>query len=140
MKLYITESSDNIIKGYTHIPIVYGKIDLSQVPNNGADNIVAPNSLNSIPKDYLEEFIQSIASKMRLGCQAILGGIDINALSLSVIRGDIQDKEYNHIVYSNRGIYSSTNIAELLKTLNLKINSIFMNGYNYEITFSRSSN
>lgn len=138
MKLYITESADNIIAGYTHIPIVYGKIDLSEVPNNGADIIVAPNSLNSIPIDSLEEFIQSIVSKMRYGCQTVFGGIDMNALSLAVVRGEVDDNEYNHMVYNNRGIYSSIKVVDILKSLKLKINSVFMNGYNYEISFSRS--
>lgn len=137
MKLHITENANQIISGYTHVPMLYGKADLSTVPNNSADSIVAPNCINSIPYDLLGEFIESIASKMRFGCQALVGGIDLSALSTEVINGNIGSKEYNNIVYAARGIYNSVEILNTIKSLNLTINSVFMNGHNYEITFSR---
>jgi hypothetical protein len=98
---------------------------------------VAQNSINSIPYDMITNFIESIASKMRFGCQALIGGTDLSALSTEIINGNIGSKEYNTIVYSNRGIYNSVEILDIIKSLNLTINSVFMNGYNYEITFSR---
>lgn len=137
MKLHITDNEKQVIGGYQHIQTSNCISDLQSIPNNSADNIVANNAIDNISYDKLSEFINVIASKMRFGCQAIIGGIDILALSIGVVNGEISSNQYNDLVYSKKCIYSSTEVSDMIKTLNLQINSIFINGYNYEISFSR---
>lgn len=137
MKIYITENSDDSIQGYKTIPIIYGKIDLSDVPNNGAEKIIAKNALDQVTFGLLSDFLQSLVSRMRFGCELVLSGTDIGSLSKSIIDGRLTTKEYNSIIFTKKAIYSVNEILEQLKSHNLIINSVSMNGNNYELNVSR---
>lgn len=137
MKIQITENIDKGIENYTIVPILYGKIDLSLTPNNSVTHIVAIDALDSIPENLIVEFINNIIIKMRLGCEIIIGGTELAAISRDVISNNITTKEYNQLIFSKRGVYRSDDIIRLLNEANLTINNIQIKGYHYELTASR---
>jgi hypothetical protein len=140
MKIYITDKIENSIEGYKTIPILYGKIDMSDIPNNGADQIVALDALNNVPYNLLSDFLEEIYKKMRFGCQLILGGTELNILCKQVLDGQINIKDFNSLVFSKRGIYGSRDIIEVIHHYNLLVDSLIFKGNNYEITITRPVN
>ena len=137
MKVYITENIDKVIEGYTMIPIIYGKIDLGQVPNNAAKSIVAVDALDSIPVQFLDNFLDDVKSKMRLNSGLILGGTELSVISRDVLLGNLNTQKFNELVFSKRGLYNISDIVSILQSKNLIINKSSIKGYNYEISVTR---
>jgi len=138
MKVYITENIDKVVEGYIMVPIIYGKIDLGQVPNNAAQSIVAIDALDSIPVQFLDTFLEDVKSKMRLNSELILGGTELSIVSRDVLLGNLNTQKYNELVFSKRGLYNVSDIISLLQNKNLVINKSSIKGYNYEISVTRS--
>ena len=137
MKIYITENIDKVIEGYVMIPIIYGKIDLGQIPNNAAQTIVAVDALDSIPSQFLNTFLDDVKNKMRFNSELILGGTELSVISRDVLSGTMNTKQYNESVFSKRGIYNVSDIVTLLQDKKLLINKSVIKGYNYEISATR---
>lgn len=140
MNLFISENIDQGIEGFVTIPIIYGEIDLSKIPNNAASEIVAIDALDSIKYENVQKFIKDVASKMRLDSVLHLGGLDAYALSTSLINGSIDLKTFNNSISDVNGIYSAQFIIDLLHTVNLKIESAIYKGDRYEIKSTRPKN
>jgi len=140
MKLFISENIDKNLQGYTIVPIIYGEIDISNIPNNSATSIVAIDALDSIKYDNIIEFLRLVISKMRLGCVLHLGGIDAYAISRELLNGAKSIEEFNKELCSNNGVYSSKFISDILHGNKLKIKSIVYKGNRYEISATRSEN
>lgn len=137
MKIQITENIDKAIENYTVIPILYGKIDLGLAPDNSVTHVIAIDAMDSVPSTLLVDFLSSIIKKMRLGCQIILGGTELDAIAKDVINHNISTQEYNELIFTKRGIYRSQEIVKLLNQSGLSIDSIQIRGYKYELTASR---
>lgn len=137
MKVYITENIDKVVEGFTMIPIIYGKIDLGQVPNNAAQTIVAIDALDSIPVRFLSTFLDDVKSKMRFNSELILGGTELSIISRDILTGTLNTKQYNELVFSKRGLYNVSDIVSLLQDKKLLINKSAIKGYNYEISATR---
>jgi len=140
MKLFISENIDKAIEGYTLVPIVYGKVDLTKIPDNAASHIVAIDALDKINYQDLQAFLQNILSKLRLNGIINLGGIDAYALSRSLISGNTDLKEFNEEISTISGIYSAKIIVDLLHKFDLNINDVVYKGDRYEVTATRSKN
>lgn len=139
MKIHITENIDKALENYTVVPILYGKIDLGLTPNNSATHIIAIDALDSVPSNLLVEFVTKIFEKMRIGCELVIGGTELSAISRDVIQNNITTPEYNELIFSKRGIYKSEDIIKLLLSANLTINNIQIKGHKYELTASRQN-
>jgi hypothetical protein len=137
MKIHITENIDKIIDGYKMVPVLYGKIDLSMVPNNAATEIIAADALDSIPSSLVTEFISSIRNKMRFGCKLILGGTELSVISNDIVNGKIPTDEFNNVIFNKRGIYKAKDIVELVNSHDLKVDSVTIKGYQYELAIIR---
>jgi hypothetical protein len=137
MNVYITEHVDKIIDGYQMIPIIYGKIDLSVVPNNAATRIVAVDAMDSIPYNLIPEFLNQVRVKMRMGCELILGGMELSILSKDILNGKINSETFNNMVFKKRAIYSVNDLSNMLTSLGLNINNIVFKGHNYEVAAIR---
>lgn len=137
MKIHITENIDKAIENYTIVPILYGKIDLGLTPNNSVTHIVAIDALDSVPSNLLVDFISNIVAKMRLGCELVLGGTELAAISRDVVNNNITTPDYNQLIFSKRGIYRSEDIIKLLNEANLTINNVQIRGHRYELTATR---
>lgn len=137
MRVYITENIDQVIEGYVMIPIIYGKVDLGQVPNNAAQSIVAADALDSIPVQFLSTFLEDIKAKMRLNSELILGGTELSIISRDVLLGNLNTQKYNELIFSKRGIYNVSDIVTLLQEKKLNVNKSSIKGYSYELSVTR---
>jgi predicted DNA-binding protein (UPF0278 family) len=137
MKIYITENLDKAIENYKLVPILYGKLDMYSIPNNSATEIVAVDAVDSIPSEFLTDFISSIRQKMRIGSKLIVGGIELSAISRDVVNGKISTKDYNELIFSKKGVYRSRDIIDLLQQADLSVEQASIKGYQYEITAIR---
>jgi hypothetical protein len=140
MKIHITENVEKMIEGYNMFPIVYGKIDLSGVPDNSLTEIIAIDAIDSIPSSLLPQFIESLVKKMRMGCSFILGGLELGLLSRNVTSGKLSSFNFNDIMSTKKSVYSSKDIVNLLKSYDITIDNINITGTNYEISASRPRN
>ena len=140
MKIHITENVEKIIEGYNMFPIVYGKVDLGGLPDNSLTQIIAIDAIDSIPSNLLPQFIESIVSKMRMGCSFIIGGLELGLLSRNIINGKLSSFNFNDIMSTRKSVYSSKDIVDLLKSHNISIDNVNIIGTNYEITASRPRN
>lgn len=137
MKIHISEQLDKTIQGFSMIPIIYGEVDLSNIPNNAASTIVAIDAVDSINAENISTFIQSVVQKMRLNCELYIGGTDAYAISRGLVSGSLNLLEYNSLISGKRGIYSSKYILDLLQSMNIRIQSVVFKEYNYEISAVR---
>jgi hypothetical protein len=137
MKVHITENIDMVLQDHKMIPIIYGKIDLGSLPDNSAQSIVAIDALDSIPANLIPEFFQKVSKKMRFESILTVGGLELGLLSKDVVNGKISSSDYNGLIYNKRGVYTVLDIVNILSQLNLKIESVSIKGYNYEIKATR---
>lgn len=140
MKLHISENIDKTIEGFTIVPIVYGEVDLTAIPSNCASEIVAVDAIDSISHDKIEQFVSNVCSKIRLNGTAYFGGLDVYAVSRSLLSGNINVKEYNALISKSNAVYSSKYILSLLQSLGITIQSVVYKGNYYEITTKRTHN
>jgi hypothetical protein len=138
MKLYISENIDKAIEGFTIIPIVYGELDLSGVPDNAASTIVATDAIDTIKMENIGIFIASIARKMRLNSELYISGLDIYALNKALLNGSITLSEFNELAKNKQGFYSGKYILDLLQSNGVNIKSMVYKGYYYELSATRS--
>lgn len=140
MKIHITENIDKALENYVVVPILYGKIDMSFATDNSVTHIIAIDALDSIPCKLLIDFIKSLVQKMRLGCEIILGGTELSAISKDMITNKINTLEYNELIFGKRGLYRSSDIVNLLNQAGLIIHDIQIKGNKYELTAVRPYN
>jgi hypothetical protein len=139
MKIHITENVNSAIEGFVLVPIVYGRLDLGGVTDHSATQIVALDAIDSVPIAMLTKFLQDVVSKMRFGCVAIFGGVELDVLSRAVITNDINVESFNKLVFSKKAIYKNSDITKILTGLGLSIDKVLIQGINYEITATRKN-
>ena len=139
MKIHITENVNNAIQGFVLVPIVYGRLDLGGITNNSATQIVAIGAIDSVPSQMLVKFLQETVSKMRIGCVAIFGGVELDILARGIVTGEIDSNKFNNLVYSKKSIYRNSDITNILTNLGLSIEKVLIQGINYEITATRKN-
>lgn len=136
MKIHISENLDQTIQGFTTVPIVEGEVNLDIIPNNSASFIVAIDATDSV--NNILKFIDNVCSKMRLGGEMCIGGLDIFAVSRGLLSGGLNLEDYNNLTNNKRGVYDSKFISDQLQSHGLTINSIVYKGYNYEVIAKRN--
>jgi hypothetical protein len=139
MKIHITENVNSAIQGFTLVPIVYGRLDLGAVTDNSATQIVAIDAIDSVPSQMLVKFLQDVVSKMRLGCVAIFGGIELDMLARGIVTRDVNSENFNNLVYSKKSVYRNSDITNILTGLGLSIEKVLIQGIGYEITATRKN-
>jgi cyclopropane fatty-acyl-phospholipid synthase-like methyltransferase len=139
MKIYITENIENIIDGYIMIPIVYGKIDISNLPNNSIEEIVAIDAIDSIVSEELGAFFTEIKTKLRLNGVIHISGIELAVLCNSVLNGSVNSKDFNDTIFNSRSISCVDEILNYIKMINLEAQTVAIKGNKYEITAKRTN-
>ena len=139
MKIHITENVNSAIQGFTLVPIVYGRLDLGGVTNNSATQVIAIDAIDSVPSQMLVKFLQDVVSKMRLGCVAIFGGIELDMLARGIVTRDVNSENFNNLVYSKKSVYRNSDITNILTGLGLSIEEVLIQGISYEITATRKN-
>jgi hypothetical protein len=139
MKIHITENLDKLIDGYTMMPIVYGKIDMSNVPNNCATDVIASDAIDSIFVDDIINFFEQVVSKIRLNGKLFVSGTDLCLLAQDIISGAIKCQDFNKLTTDKRSIYPVDDIVKIISSMGLKIDSVEIKGNKYEIRAIRSN-
>ena len=139
MKIHITENVNNAIDGFVLVPIVYGRLDLGGVTDHSATQIIAIDAVDSVPAQMLGKFLQDVVTKMRLGCTAIFGGVDLDILARGIITQELKSETFNKLVYSKKAMYRNSDITQTLTGLGLSIDKVSIQGINYEITATRNN-
>ena len=139
MKIHITENVNNVIEGFTLVPIVYGRLDMGGITDNSATQIIATDAVDSIPESMLVKFLQDVEKKMRFGCTIVLGGVELDVIARGVVTGDIDSQAFNRLISTKKAIYRNSDITKILIGLGLSIEKVSIQGTNYGIYATRKN-
>lgn len=127
----------------SNIPAYNGQLeDLNLdniVDNNECTEIVAGELINYIPVEKVFNILNHVCMKLRHGGRIVVGGTDVRVVSLGVVNGSLDPKEFNNIVFAdgNKSILPMNDMADILCKIGLTILSREFNGVNYLITAER---
>lgn len=138
MKIHVTENVDQIIDNYTMLPIVYGKINTVNMPNNCCEEIIV-DCMDSIPYSEKDDFFNQIVSKLRLNGKLTVIGIELETLCQDLLNGTTDSEEVNKLLFDKRGIYTIEDIKSEVQNRGLKIEYINLMDVKYEIRCIRAS-
>lgn len=139
MKIQITENVEKLIDGYSMMPIVYGKIDMSGIPNNSSTEILANDAIDSIFVDDIIDFFSQIVSKLRMNGKLFVSGTDLNIICQELLSGAIDCVQFNKLNNEKRSIYPTDDIVNMIISSGLTIDSVEIRGNRYEIRATRSN-
>lgn len=137
MKAIITKNVEDKITGYECIPVIYGKIDLSNIPDNALEEIIATDFLDYIEADRVDEYLGNICKKMRIHSTLILRGHELGLLCRNTVNNTITSKDFNKLLDKVKSIHKLPDVVNLLKSKNLLINNVTIKGIEYEISAVR---
>lgn len=108
--------------------------------NNECTEILAPELLDYIPFHKVFNFLHMLHRKMRLGSRLIIGGTEPRLLARSIIDGELDQKQYNQIVYSDgkSGTVPCSDLCEMLKSVGLQVVSRKLDGVTYIVEACRA--
>jgi len=136
MKIHITNNEDHI-KGYERIGVQDGKVNLDQCSDNECSLIFAPDCLDYLGFQDMQQFLITARQKMRMGSKLVVGGTDLRMLSRSIVDGSIDIDTANDILYSKRSCADVSLVRDALKNVGLNILTTVISGVHYEIEASR---
>jgi hypothetical protein len=139
MKIQITENPEKLIDGYSMMPIVYGKIDMSGIPNNCSTEILANDAIDSIFVDDIMDFFSQIVSKLRMNGKLFVSGTDLSIICQEVLSGAMNCVEFNKLNNEKRSLYPTDDIVSIIISSGLKIDFVEIKGNKYEIRATRSN-
>lgn len=137
MKAIITKNVEDKIVGYECVPVIYGKIDLSNIPDNALEDIVAVDFLDYVDADKIDEFLSNICKKMRMNSTLTLRGHELGLVCRNTINNTISSQDFNKLITTKKSIHKLPDIINLLKSKNLLINNVTIKGIQYEISAIR---
>lgn len=128
MKTKLIIREENSIIGYNNI-----KYDqLNELDNNSLFELYIDNEiLKAIPNKNFYSFIEICSSKIRLGGKLIVTGRDIMKISLCYIHRYINEEDLSELLSGNFGFYNCRIVEEAIKSNNLKIHSMFIDGNDF---------
>jgi hypothetical protein len=137
MKAIITNNVSESISGYELIPVLYGKINLDNIPDNSLEEIIAIDFLDHIHANEVDENLIKICNKMRINGIITVRGHELGILSRAVVNNAITSSEYNELIKKTESIHKVSDIVNLIKSKNLSIDTVTIKGMQYEISASR---
>lgn len=137
MKAIITNDVKNSISGYECIPVLFGNINLKDIPDNALEEILAIDFLDYIPADKVDEYLSNLCKKMRINSTLILRGHELGLLCRNTINNNITSQDFNKLIGEVKSIHKVPDIINLLKSKNLLINNVTIKGIQYEISAVR---
>lgn len=137
MKAIITNDVNRAISGYETIPVLYGKLNLDNIPDNALEEIIAIDFLDHISSSDADQYLADICKKMRMNSTIVLRGHELSILCKHVISNNISSLDYNTITSQTKSLHKVADIINLLKSKNLTIKTTVIKGLQYEISASR---
>lgn len=137
MKLQIIVNESEKIEGYTHLNLQTLQEDIKTIPDNSCESIVAVKVLNRIPLQSIEGFIDLALSKLRLGGEINISGIEQKVLAKFILNGNISEEDFNTLLMFSNSMITRSDTVKLLEVKGLKLKTSNMNGIEYDITATR---
>ena len=125
--------------GYQVLEVMNGNFNIDQFSDSECVEILAPNILNLVEYQRLNEVIMSLLSKLRTGGVMSVGGTDADMIARAIINNTIDIEALNSHVYNSSAITNLATTKEFLSSLGLEILSANYSGLTYEIRARRSA-
>ena len=137
MKAIITNDVKNSISGYECVPVLFGKINLDNIPDNSLEEIIATDFVDHVPADKIDEYLSNVCKKMRMNSTLTLRGSELGLLCRNAINNTISSQDFNKIISELKSVHKVSDIINLLKSKHLLINNVTIKGIQYEISAIR---
>ena len=137
MKIHIVREGQESIENYNKVTVSNNSVDLSDISDNECAFILAGDTLDNFSQENIPNFIQSLTKKVRMGGSLVVGGTDIRLFSKSVINGLIPENEASSIIGLVQSMTMIANTIDIIKSLEMQVESTQINGYHYEIKAKR---
>lgn len=141
MKLYITNSTDELSSHFTYSPIRGNdirKLDDELIGDSECTEILAPNIIDYIPLNCLYQTIENYIKKLRKKGEIILGGTDVYMLGRDIVAKTKHPSEINQAIFGGPnswelkcGLVGITDLVGLLEGFGLNITHKSLNKLNY---------
>jgi hypothetical protein len=139
MKLLIINQQQETIEGYQVVDLRSGLEQLDQVINNSCTDIILTNCLDSLSKEDAKKVLSTASSKMRLGGKMSISGIELKSLCRNALNNVLTSDNFSDIIQNMSCIFTSQEIVQLVNSINLKIDTVLVEGSTYDIKISRPS-
>jgi len=138
MKLQILKhEGQEKITGYESVVVEPNKIDLSNVTDNEAEQILAADCVDMFSAQNIGALLTALRSKLRLGGSLVVGGTSIDLFAKSVVNGLLTPEDASGAVDMASSFSSPEMVSNSLTDLGLQIQSVITNGIHYEISCLR---
>jgi|TARA_B100000085_G_scaffold284637_1_gene318248 hypothetical protein len=137
MKLQIITDENDKIEGYLHLPLQTLQQEITKIPNNSCESIVAVKVSNRIPAQSMEGFLDLVISKLRLGGEILVSGIEQKVMAKHILNGYLKESQFNEILTFANSMETLSDTVNLLNSKGLKIKTTNMNGIEYEVSATR---
>lgn len=138
MKLQILKfEGQDAIEGYETVVAQQNGVDLSNVSDNEAELILAPDCVDMFSSQNIGAFVQALRSKLRLGGSLVVGGTSVDLFARAVVNGVLSPEDASNAVDMSCSFSSPTMLANSLKDVGLHIQNVITNGIHYEISCIR---
>jgi len=138
MKLQIVSSPEHKIEGFKSFVLdEQGEVDLVEVFTNECEEILLGDSINKIPLNKIEKFLDNVFSKLRKGGVVKLNFMNPRLLAMALCRDEITLGDFNIALYSNKSLTDLDSLEAIVVKNGLSIETCKLNGVGYDVTISR---
>ena len=137
MKLMISNPGIEANADFTNKWLVDGGVDLSDVSDNECEQIVLNGILNQVETSQVVALLQTVSKKLRKNGKLCFNGIDLRVMCRRLLKGEIDDETFNHILNNSKSIVSLTSIKGIVHQSKLIIDSLVIKGEQYEFVVTR---
>jgi len=135
MNIYITNNMESVLDGYDTIPLLYGNLNLTHIPQNSCYNILVEDALDSTNDP--QGTLVNIVSKLRKNGNLSIQGTDFDSMCRQYLNKNIQPKELNEYIANKNSVCSFGDIQKTITQCNIKIVSAGLNGLKFDIRATR---
>jgi hypothetical protein len=148
VKVLIT-IDDNTLNDYQKISPLNGDNPLfldKYLDDGECQEIILDGIIDYVPIEHTQQYVTSLAKKLKIGGKLIIIGIDALEVAQSYYNGIINTIQFNKLTFGEKrhtwefkqGLVQLEELCELLKSLNLKIINKRLYNFKYSITVERS--
>jgi hypothetical protein len=85
----------------------------------------------------MEGFLDLVISKLRLGGEILVSGIEQKVMAKHILNGYLKESQFNEILTFANSMETLSDTVNLLNSKGLKIKTTNMNGIEYEVSATR---
>lgn len=137
MKIHIGKKDTQFIAGYVPIIVEDQEFDLSAISDNECTEILANEILDEFDLGRLNDLVQTLISKLRMGGKLVIGGTDILLFCKGVLDGSLTEVEWGNMITLKRSMTKTSVVLNGIRSMGLNVEIYDVNGVHYEITVRR---